>query len=48
VVNKEAGMAKADLKLINRECYSFERRFAMKKLTYMKPKVVGSANVHPC
>jgi len=20
----------------------------MKKLTYVKPKVVGSANVHPC
>jgi len=26
----------------------YERRFRMKKLTYVKPKVVGSANVHPC
>jgi hypothetical protein len=25
-----------------------ERRCRMKKLTYVKPKVVGSANVHPC
>ena len=26
----------------------YKKEVEMKKLTYVKPKVVGTANVHPC
>jgi len=41
--HSERPQAKVDMKAM-----FYERRFRMKKLTYVKPKVVGSANVHPC